>query len=165
MRLLRNNSASAYSVCVYTETLGVFWRAWFSHSLLPCPFSSDYKSRWLQQFELKRIHFLLIQNVLRSPLTRAWPEFDRRAENETKPGPAEQVLSWRIKHGKGSGEEAAIRWVPMKHTDAFCTRSLSSQMLWCVWKDACHSVCSLQTHLPDPNPRIHSTNPPLNPKY
>lgn len=55
MCLLRNNSVSAYSVCVYTETFCVFWRAWFSHSVLPSPFSSDYKSRWLQQFELQRI--------------------------------------------------------------------------------------------------------------
>lgn len=94
MRLLRNNSASAYSVCVYTETLGVFWRAWFSHSLLPCPFSSDYKSRWLQQFELKRIHFLLIQKVLRSPLTRAWPE-NRQAcgeRDQARPGWAGFIL-------------------------------------------------------------------------
>ncbi len=94
MRLLRNNSASAYSVCVYTETLGVFWRAWFSHSLLPCPFSSDYKSRWLQQFELKRIHFLLIQKVLRSPLTRAWPENRQacRERNQARPGWAGFIL-------------------------------------------------------------------------
>lgn len=107
----------------------------------------------------------LNQKVVRSPLTQTWPEFGRRAGNETKPGPVERVLSLRIKHCKGSSNQNQFSAVLMKHTDVCCMQFLSSQTLWCVWKDALHSGCSQQTHLPDPNPTIHNTNPPLNPKY
>ncbi len=91
---LENNSASAYSVCVYTETLGVFEEPDSPIHFFHVPSVLTTRSRWLQQFELKRIHFLLIQKVLRSPLTRAWPE-NRQAcgeRNQARPGWAGFIL-------------------------------------------------------------------------
>lgn len=176
-----------YIICSWENTSDVAPnRCVCSETIARVPTAFVFTPRRLASFEEpdSPIHFFRVPSVLttsladcngsnygafskvpRSPLTRAWPEFGRRAENEAKPGPVERVLSRRIKHRKGSGEEAAIRSLLMKHTDACCTRSLSSQTLWCVWKDACRSVCSPQTHLLDPNPTIHSANPRLNPKY
>lgn len=147
MCLLRNNSASAYGARVYLEMFHACWKAWFSHSMLLCSFTCNYKTRWLQQFALQRILStapFLIQRCFGSPLTQAWPEFNKRVE-ENKTTRAGWSLSLSIKHCEM--KETAIRTsVLVFGTDARYTRMwlffrpLSSQTLWCVWKNACHSV-------------------------